>query len=323
MPTDLQNPIFHDDEAAARHFEAMRWPDGPYCPLCGGFDRVKPTTTPNKAHGSWYHCGACRRRFSSTMGTVCERSHIPLTKWLLAMHLMAASKKGMTAHQLHRMLGVTYKTAWFMAMRIREAMRELDPNGRPDGRRRQDGRGGRNLRRRAKRRNKHTEAQTQQQYGGFRAKKPVFSHRRARRQGSLACTCRSVNAATLRPILEAQLDKDSILMTDGEGQYRILGPMYARHEAVNHSIGEYVRGDAHTNTIEGYFSILKRGIIGTYHHVSQQHLKRYLGEFDFRYNERIALGVEDAERAAKAVRGVVGKRVTYQGTNRRSAEAAH
>src|ERR1700692_15872 len=120
--TDLRDPIFHNDEAAAAHFEAMRWPDGPYCPLCGGFDRVKPTTTPNKAHGSWYHCGACRRRFSSTMGTVCERSHIPLTKWLLAMHLMAASKKGMSAHQLHRMLGVTYKSAWFMAHRIRYAM---------------------------------------------------------------------------------------------------------------------------------------------------------------------------------------------------------
>jgi transposase-like protein len=127
MP-DLRDPIFHDDEAAAKHFEAIRWPDGPYCPLCGSFDRVKPTTTPNKAHGSWYHCGSCRRRFSSTMGTVCERSHIPLTKWLLAMHLLAASKKGMSAHQLHRMLGVTYKSAWFMAMRIREAMRQLDPD---------------------------------------------------------------------------------------------------------------------------------------------------------------------------------------------------
>jgi transposase-like protein len=133
----------------------------------------------------------------------------------------------------------------------------------------------------------------------------------------------SVNAATLRPILEAQLDKASILMTDGEGQYRILGPMYARHETVNHRIGEYVRGEAHTNTVEGYFSILKRGIVGTYHHVSQQHLKRYLCEFDFRYNERSALGVEDVERTAKALRGTVGKRVTYQSTNHEGASAAH
>src|SRR6185312_11140566 len=129
----------------------------------------------------------------------------------------------------------------------------------------------------------------------------------------------AVDAKTLRPILTAQLDKASYLMTDGEGQYRILGPMFAKHEAVNHGIGEYVRGEAHTNTIEGYFSILKRGIVGTYHHVSQQHLKRYLAEFDFRYNERVALGVSDADRALKTVRGTVGKRVTYQGANRPTA----
>jgi transposase-like protein len=122
----------------------------------------------------------------------------------------------------------------------------------------------------------------------------------------------SVNAHTLKPILEAQLDKASTLMTDGEGQYRIIGPDFARHETVNHGIEEYVRGDAHTNTIEGYFSILKRGINGIYHHMSRQHLKRYLGEFDFRYNERSALGVEDVERATKAVKGVVGKRMTYR-----------
>jgi transposase-like protein len=321
MPSDLQNPIFHDDEAAARHFEAMRWPDGPYCPLCGSFDRVKPTTTPNKAHGSWYHCGACRRRFSSTMGTVCERSHIPLTKWLLAMHLMCSSKKAISAHQLHRMLGVTYKSAWFMAMRIREAMRQLDPDLSPMG---GEGKtaeadetfvGGKET-------NKHKKVRTQQQTGGFQGKEPVFSI--VERGGKVRSHhVPSVNAATLRPILEAQLDKASILMTDGEGQYRILGPMYAKHETVNHRIGEYVRGEAHTNTVEGYFSILKRGIVGTYHHVSQQHLKRYLCEFDFRYNERSALGVEDVERTAKAVRGTVGKRVTYQSTNREGATAAH
>jgi hypothetical protein len=133
-----------------------------------------------------------------------------------------------------------------------------------------------------------------------------------------------VDARTLRPILEAQLDKASYLMTDGEGQYRILGPMFAKHEAVNHGIGEYVRGEAHTNTVEGYFSILKRGIYGVYHHVSQQqHLKRYLVEFDFCYNERSAVGVEDAVRARKAVAGTVGKRMTYQGTNREGATAAH
>jgi transposase-like protein len=320
MP-DLRDPIFHDDTAAARHFETMRWPDGPYCPLCGSFDRVKPTTTPNKAHGSWYHCGSCRRRFSSTMGTVCERSHIPLTKWLLAMHLMAASKKGMSAHQLHRMLGITYKSAWFMAMRIREAMRQLDPDVFSPM-------GGEGMTVEAdetfvggRERNKHASQRNKANIGGM-GKEAVFSL--VERGGKVRSQhVPRVDARTLRPILEAQLDKASYLMTDGEGQYRILGPMFAKHEVVNHTIGEYVRGEAHTNTVEGYFSILKRGIVGTYHHVSQQHLRRYLCEFDFRYNERSALDVEDAERAEKVVCGVVGKRVTYQSTNREGAPAAH
>ena len=319
--TDIQNPIFTDAEAAAKHFETIRWPHGPYCPLCGSFDRVKPTTTPNKAQGTWYHCGSCRRRFSSTMGTVCERSHIPLTKWLLAMHLMASSKKGMSAHQLHRMLGVTYKSAWFMAMRIREAMRQLDPDvftplGGTGKTAEADETfiGGRE-------RNKHRNRRNPGNIGGM-GKEAVFSI--LERGGKVRSHhVPEVNAATLRPILAAQLDENSFLMTDGEGQYRLLGPMFAKHETVNHGIGEYVRGDAHTNTVEGYFSILKRGITGTYHHVSQQHLKRYLGEFDFRYNERSALSVEDAERAEKIVRGVVGKRVTYQDTNRTGSSASH
>lgn len=318
MPTDLQNPIFHDEDAARRHFEATRWPDGPYCPLCGSFDRVKVYGGKSMGPG-WYHCGACRRKFTATMGTVCERSHIPLTKWLLAMHLMAASKKGMSAHQLHRMLGVTYKSAWFMAMRIREAMRQLHPEGsEPMG---GEGKtveadetfiGGREKNKHAWKRNPKNSV------GGGMGKEAVFSL--VERGGAVRSHhVPAVDARTLRPVLEAQHHKASYLMTDGEGQYRILGPMFAKHETVNHSIGEYVRGEAHTNTVEGYFSILKRGITGTYHHVSQQHLRRYLAEFDFRYNERQALGVSDAERAAKAVRGTVGKRVTYQGTNRASA----
>lgn len=313
---DLTNPIFTDEEAARKHFEATRWPNGPYCPLCGSYDAVKPFGGKSMGPG-WYHCGACRRKFTATMGTVCERSHIPLTKWLLAMHLLCASKKGMSAHQLHRMLGVTYKSAWFMAHRIREAMRELHPEG-------SDPMGGEGKTIEAdetfvggKERNKHASKRNKANIGGT-GKEAVFSL--VERGGKVRSQhVPQVDAKTLRPILEAQLDKASYLMTDGEGQYRILGPMFAKHEAVNHGIGEYVRGDAHTNTVEGYFSILKRGIVGTYHHVSQQHLKRYLAEFDFRYNERVALGVSDAERATKAVVGTVGKRVTYQGTNRPTA----
>lgn len=303
--TDLRNPIFHDEEAARKHFEAIRWPSGPYCPLCGSFDHVKPFGGASMGPG-WYHCGTCRRKFTATMGTVCERSHIPLTKWLLAMHLMAASKKGMSAHQLHRILGVAYRSAWFMAMRIREAMRQLDPDvfGSLGG----EGKaveadetfiGGRE-------KNKHHNKRNARNIGGM-GKEAVFSL--VERGGKVRSQhVPDVNANTLRPILAAQLDKSSYLMTDGEGQYRILGLMFAKHEAVNHGIGEYVRGDAHTNTVEGYFSILKRGIVGTYHHVSQQHLKRYLCEFDFRYNECSALG--DRGYRARRERGARHHRQT-------------
>jgi transposase-like protein len=303
---DLTNPIFTDLDAARRHFEAIRWPSGPYCPFCGVFDRVAPLGGKSMGPG-WYHCKDCRRKFTAAVGTIYERSHIPLTKWLLATHLMCSSKKGMSAHQLGRMLGLPYKTAWFMAHRIREGMRDLNPE--PMG---GEGSiaeadetfiGGKEKNKRLSKRNKAN-------IGGV-GKEAVFAL--VERGGKVRSRhVANVSAQTLKPILEAQLDRKSTLMTDGEGQYRIIGPSFARHETVNHSIEEYVRGDAHTNTIEGYFGLLKRGIYGTYHHVSAQHLKRYLGEFDFRYNERIALGVEDVERRTRAVKGVVGKRLTYK-----------
>jgi hypothetical protein len=227
------------------------------------------------------------------------------------MHLMASSKKGMSSHQLHRMIGVTYKSAWFMAHRIREAMRQLDPDvfGPVSG----EGKtaeadetyiGG-------KERNRHKTRRAATRLGGSWGKETVFSI--VERGGSVrSMHLTSVTAATLRPILVAH--EKTFLVTDDAGQYRHMHRDF-RHEIVNHGAEEYVRGEAHTNTVEGYFSILKRGITGTYHHVSQQHLKRYLCEFDFRYNERVALGIEDAERAAKIVRGVVGKRVTYESAN--------
>lgn len=306
---DLTNPIFTDENKAREHFEATRWPNGAYCPFCGQTDTVKKLGGKSMGPG-WYHCSDCRRKFTALVGSVMERSHIPLTKWLLAMHLMCASKKGISAHQLHRMLGITYKSAWFMAMRIREAMREpLEDQGAMGG----GGKaveidetyvGGKESNKPlAKRKNK-----------GAQGKEPVFAiverHGRVR-----SMHLPKVTSATLRPILLAHIDDKSVVMTDDAGHYRNLGRDF-EHEAVNHSIEEYVRGEAHTNTIESYFSILKRGINGTYHHVSQHHLKRYLGEFDFRYNERSKLGVEDAERAAKAPLGTVGKRVTYQETDR-------
>jgi transposase-like protein len=308
---DLTNPIFTDLEKAREHFEAIRWPNGPYCPFCGSFDRV--ATLGGKSMGpGWYHCKDCRRKFTAAVGTIYERSHIPMTKWLLATHLMCASKKGMSAHQLHRMIGLPYKTAWFMAHRIREGMRDLSPApGSMGG----EGKtveadetfiGG-------KEKNKHRSKRTKGNIGG-KGKEIAFSL--VERGGRVRSQhIPDVTAKTLREILVSQLDGDTSLMTDDAGQYRHMHRDF-RHKTVNHGIGEYVRGEAHTNTVEGYFSILKRGITGTYHHVSQQHLKRYLAEFDFRYNERAALDVTDVERATKAVKGVVGKRVTYQQPSR-------
>ncbi|MBI2584620.1 MAG: IS1595 family transposase [Rhodospirillales bacterium] len=302
---DVTNPIFTDPEKARAHFEAIRWPDGPYCPSCGSFDRIAALGGKSMGPG-WYHCKDCRRKFTAAVGTIYERSHIPMTKWLLATHLMCASKKGMSAHQLHRMIGLPYKTAWFMAHRIREGMRVLNPKGPLGG----EGKtveadetyiGG-------KEKNKHARKRTRGNIGG-QGKEIVFAL--VERNGHVRSQqVPEVSAKTLRPILIAQVDAKTFLMTDDAGQYRHMNRDFA-HQAVNHGIGEYVRGPAHTNTIESYFAILKRGITGTYHHVSQQHLKRYLAEFDFRYNERLSLEVTDAERANKAVAGVVGKRVTY------------
>ncbi len=303
---DLTNPIFTNLAAAREHFEAIRWPNGAYCPFCGQTDTIRPLGGKSMGPG-WYHCKDCRRKFTAQVGTIYERSHIPMTKWLLATHLMCASKKGISAHQLHRMLGLPYKTAWFMAHRIREGMRDLNPG--PLG---GEGKfveadetyiGG-------KEKNKHARKRKHIGRGGI-GKEIAFAL--VERDGRVHSQhVPSVNTKTLRPILVAQIDNKSTLVTDDAGQYRHMHRDFARHETVNHGIEEYVRGDAHTNTVESYFAILKRGITGTYHHMSQQHLKRYLAEFDFRYNERAKLDVNDADRAKRAVRGVVGKRVTYQ-----------
>ncbi|MBT5413670.1 MAG: IS1595 family transposase [Rhodospirillaceae bacterium] len=307
--TDLTDPIFHDVNAARAHLESVLWPDGPVCPHCGEFDNVRKLK--GKSHRPGLHqCNSCRGHFTVTVGTVLERSKIPLNKWVLAFHLVSSSKKGISAHQLHRMLGVTYKTAWFMAHRIREAMRELNPG--PLG---GEGKtveadetviGG-------KEKNKHKSKRNPKNIGAV-GKEIAFSL--VERGGHVrSFHVPAVNAKTLRPILVTQVSRKSVLMTDDAGQYRVIGPEFARHETVNHGIAEYVRGEAHSNTIEGYFSILKRGITGVYHHVSQQHLKRYLGEFDFRYNHRSALGVDDHERRNAALAGIKGKRLTYRRTD--------
>jgi transposase-like protein len=306
----LSNPIFHDADKAREWLETRIWKNGRVCPHCGVVDASTlmqgKTTRPGL-----YQCNACREPFTVTVGTLYERSKIPLHKWLAATQLLMSSKKGMSALQIGRMLGISPKSSWFLMHRIRESLRETDlaPMGGSGKVVEADETfiGG-------KEKNKHVHIRNKKNIGGM-GKEAVFSL--VERGGKVRSQrVPSVSARTLRPILTEQIDAASSLMTDGAGQYRHMHKHFARHEMVNHQIDEYVRGDAYTNTIEGYFSILKRGIIGTYHHVSPQHLKRYLAEFDYRYNERQSLEVDDAERMEKSVGGIVGKRLTYRRTCR-------
>ena len=301
----LSSPFFHDEYAAYEKLESLLWPHGPVCPRCGGLDRITPV---KGGRIGLYRCGPCKRQFTVTVGTIFESSHVKLPLWFQAAHLLCSSKNGMSAHQIHRILGVTYKTAWFMCHRLREAMREGHFS---------DMLGGKNQVVEAdetyiggKEKNKHANKRLRRGRGAV-GKEAAFSLvERGGRVRSFHVP--KVTAKTLRPILKTQIDKGSQVMTDEAKVYAKIEKGFAGHETVSHSIGEYVRGDAHTNTVENYFSILKRGITGTYHHVSQQHLRRYLAEFDFRHNERAALGVEDKERTERALLGVVGKRLLYR-----------
>ncbi|MEQ1930180.1 MAG: IS1595 family transposase [Parvularculaceae bacterium] len=307
-PVELSHPVYSNEEKARKHLEAVRWPDGVVCPHCGSTDGAREVGGDSMGPG-WFYCEDCKDKFTVRTGSVFERSHVPLHKWLLAFRLMASSKKGISAHQLHRTLDVTYKTAWFMAHRIRESMAPAKGAREPMG-----GKGkaveadetviG------GKERNKHRIKRNPKNIG-MHGKQIAFAL--VERGGSVrSYHVANVTGETLRPIIVTQIDRASTLMTDEASQYRPVGKEFARHGKVNHGIEEYVRGDAHTNTVEGYFSILKRGVIGTYHHVSEAHLKRYLAEFDFRYNTRIRLGIEDAERTTLAIKGAEGKRLMYR-----------
>ena len=306
MSTNLTDPIFNDEDAARKHFEAIRWPNGPECPKCGTVNEA--TLVKGKSHRpGMYQCNACREPFTVTVGSVMESSHVPLHKWALGFHLMAASKKGVSAHQLMRMLGLgSYRTAWFLAHRIREAMSSTDTE--PMG-----GSG------------KTVEAdetyigrvkgQPKNPRGGSAHKNMVMML--VERGGSArSFHIDSASRSTVESILRENVKRETALMTDEALPYRAPAKEFASHDAVNHGRDEYVRREKGklitTNTVEGYYSVFKRGMKGVYQHCGERHLHRYLYEFDFRYSNRSKLGIEDTERATKAIVGAGGKRLTYQ-----------
>ena len=312
----LSHPRFHDEAAAFAWVEAELWPEGPVCPHCGGFARIS-AITPNKAKKvriGLKFCGQCRKQFTVRVGTIFEDSHLPMTKWLQAIHLMVSSKKGVSSHQIMRTLDTTYKTAWFLTHRIREAMRsgDLAPFG---------GAGG------------AVEADET-----FIGREPGSEVARAWHHKLKVLTlvdrdsgqARSMvvdrlDSATVAPILAANIAREARLMTDEAQHYKPIGRAFAAHGIVRHTLDEYVHPDdptIFTNTVEGYFSIFKRGMKGVYQHCAKKHLHRYMAEFDFRYSNRIALGVDDQERATRALAGVAGKRLTYRRTGSGRAGAS-
>ena len=300
----LSAPHFHDEQAAYEFVEARVWPEGRVCPHCGVYDRSGPLKGKSTRIGT-YKCYACRKPFTVKVGTIFEASHVKMNIWLQAIFLISSSKKGISANQLHRTLGVTLKTAWFMGHRIREAMADgdLSPFGSDGGAVEVDETF---IGRKKGREVRH----------GYEHKHKVLAlvDRNTGRARSMVVN--DLRTATVAPIVRENVAKAAQLMTDEARHYKKVGREFADHQVVRHSAGEYGRGDAHTNTIEGYFSIFKRGMKGIYQHCSEDHLQRYLAEYDFRYNNRSALGVDDQSRADHALRGIVGKRLTYRTTNR-------
>ncbi|MFD0915644.1 IS1595 family transposase [Pseudahrensia aquimaris] len=313
----LSRPYFHDEAAAFAHVEATLWPNGPTCPHCGGTDRIKQLdglrTKASKKNPEGVErfgvkkCYDCRGQFTVRKGTIFEESHLPMHKWLQAIYLMCSSKKGISSNQMARTLEVQVKTAWFLTHRIREAMRSGD--FLPD----MGGNGG--------------IVEIDETYVG---KKDVFRGKDVKFPGGghkmavLTLVSRTgearsfhvdhVDQKTILPIIRANLDQEARVVTDEAGVYHNVDREFL-HAHVNHSQKQWGRGEIHTNTVEGYYSIFKRGMKGVYQHCKEKHLHRYLAEYDFRYNNRVALGVNDIERADVALMGVVGKRLTYQRAN--------
>jgi transposase-like protein len=305
MASALSAPHFHNEAAAYAYVEARIWPSGPVCPHCGGVERISKMQGKSTRVGA-YKCYQCRKPFTVKIGTIFESSHVAMHIWLQAMYLIAGSKKGISSNQLHRVLGVTLKTAWFMSHRIREAMRTggLAPMGGNGGVVEIDetfiGR----------------DPDAPKSRMAIRNMNKVISliDRSTGRSASVVFNG-NLSAAAIAPIVAEYVAKEAHLMTDEAHFYKVIGREYASHTYVSHGAGEYVRkGDAaiHSNTVEGYFSIFKRGMRGIYQHCAKKHLHRYLAEFDFRYSNRVALGYNDSDCADALLQGIVGKRLTYE-----------
>lgn len=307
----FQNPIFQDETKAREALEATRWPDGPYCPHCGNSDQekiAKVAGTKQSHRPGLFYCNECKGQFTVTVGTVFERSKVPLTKWWMAAHMMNAGKNGCSAHEIHRTIGVTYKTAWFMMHRLREAMTELAPT--PMG-----GEGG--------------QIQADETYYGNTSKRSKNYRKGLKRKEAILGVVNpdtgearafhmelGVGADVVREILVTNTSRKSVLVSDESALYKRLGKEFAKHETLLHWGNEYVNKNGYTtNNVENFFGVFKRGMRGTYIHCGSQHLQRYLSEFSFRYNNRSGLGVTDGERTTRAMQGIEGKRLTYRPTN--------
>jgi len=298
MTFDLTNPVFHDADKAREYLESLHWPNGPVCPHCGERERVTKLTA-KTARPGLHMCNACRLQFTVTVGTIFEDSKIPLNKWLLAYRLLNGGKKGISSNELSRHLGITYKSAWFLSHRIRESMtpgpNETGPLGGPG---------------------KFVEVD--ETFVGGKQKNRAFKDvppkmavvSLVERDGKArSFHVANIKARDLRGLIVTNVDRSSHLMSDEAQVYTWVGREFASHAKVNHSADEYARGVDHSNTAENFFSIFKRGFVGTYHQMSEAHLHRYTAEFDFRYSTRT---MTDAERTAEALKGARGKRLTYR-----------
>ena len=302
MASVLSARHYHNEDAAFAHVEANVWPNGPVCPHCGGVERISKMGGKSTRIGA-YKCYQCRKPFTVKVGTIFEASHVPMRHWLQAIFLMSSSKKGISSHQLHRTLGCTLKTAWFISHRVREAMRATGTG--PMG-------GAGEVIEADETFIGRVEGQPKARAGWGHKNVVLTLVRRGGEARSFHVD--STTIADVVPILRANIKAESKVMTDEANQYKNLSKDFPLHDSVNHKAEEYVRGEVTTNTVEGYFSVFKRGMKGVYQHCKEKHLHRYLNEFDFRFSNRVALGVNDVARAERALKGAVGKRLTYRTT---------